>query len=127
MIEKIIYRILDQDKPKDTIKVETKIKSKNNYNSLLIPKKNFFVYNSLSKQTNFLIMQEDVDVDIQAMMLENGHLRFNKKEKSEKKEKSRTRTLKLKSLKTNKIEKTNYFDNLNKSNEERYIPIKQII
>ena len=119
MIEKIINRIIEEDKPKENNKVEIKKRSKNDYNSLIIPKQNFFVYNSFTKQTNFLKMREDVEIDLQAMMLENAQLRFDKVEKPERKEK-KTNTIKMKSLKTTKTEKVEYFDNLNNSNDEKY-------
>ncbi len=120
MIEKIIYRVLDEDKPKEMNKTQTNKKSKKDYNSLLVPKQNFYVYNNSSKQTYFLKMQEDLNVDVQAMMLQNAHLRVGSNEKSDKKEKKRN-NVRMKTLKITKTEKVEYFDNLNKSKEEKYI------
>jgi hypothetical protein len=119
MIEKIINRILEEDKPKENNKIDVRKRSKNDYKSLIIPKQNFFVYNTFTKQTNFLKIKEDVNFDLQAMMLENSQLKFEKVEKTERKEK-KTNSIKMKLLKSSKIEKVDYFDNLKKSNDEKY-------
>ena len=60
MIERLLARVLEEEEKKiKKKKNKEKKEEKKEINALLSPKPNFFVYNKISRQTNFLKMKED--------------------------------------------------------------------